>query len=496
MVDEPGQSREPASVAELLESAVQVGLIDRSTEEELKHRLADQTPADAAQDLVSRGLLMPLQAELLLRGEARACVLAGRYRLLEKLGEGGMGIVYRAWDERLGRDVAIKVLPGSVAADEKAVARFKREAKALARVAHPNIVQAFDADEDAGRQFLVMEYVEGRDLLRVVTEAGRMSPTQVADFGFQAALALEHAHRRGLVHRDVKPGNLLLTADGRIKLLDLGLARFVQDRVPAGSVTMAGVGIGTPDYMAPEQFRDGRIADARSDIYSLGCTLYHLLTGHVPFPTASLSEKYELHRSAQPTPIEQECPEVPAGLVAVVQKMMAKRPDQRYQAAREVADALAPFVSSSSIVRDRLEMTASWQAIIVPASTRQRWRRIAIYSAVMAGAVLMGIPMWRLLDQAPAPTRTRGNTPTSQSSETPAEAASSEPTVVSVQDEVTVAKNGTGQFRTLREALQHVKPGQTVQIGTGSSGLDRASLLANRTTSAFSTRDVSCVQQI
>lgn len=378
MVHETGHPKRPTSVAELLESAAQVGLIDSETVDDAKRRLSGQTVTDAVHDLVSRGVLTPLQAEFLIRGEPESCILAGRYRLIEKLGEGGMGAVYRAQDQRLGRDVAIKVLPPTVARDPEAVARFKREAKALARVSHPNIVQAFDADEDGGRQFLVMEYVQGRDLLHIVAERGQLDPARVADFGFQAALALDHAHRKGLIHRDVKPGNLLLTSDGRIKLLDLGLARFVQDQVPAGNATMAGVGMGTPDYMAPEQFRDARSADVRSDIYCLGCTLYHLLTGHVPFPTDSVSAKYEKHERENATPIEEKCPDVPAGLVAAVQKMMAKRPEHRYQSAREVAEALAPFVASSSVVRNRVEATASWRAIAVPQRQREGGRRFIL----------------------------------------------------------------------------------------------------------------------
>src|SRR5262249_37008517 len=180
----------------------------------------------------------------------------------------------------------------------------QREARALAKLAHPGIVQAFDSDSDDGRHFLVMEYVEGQSLADLLREKGPVSPGRAADYVHQAALALQHAHEKGLIHRDVKPSNLLLARPGRqVKLLDLGLARFLQDQILDPNRTREGVGMGTPDYSAPEQFRDAHSADARSDLYALGCTLYHLLTGRVPFPGSSLSEKYKAHCEKEPTPL-------------------------------------------------------------------------------------------------------------------------------------------------------------------------------------------------
>src|SRR5207302_8842916 len=179
--------------------------------------------------------------------------------------------------------------------------------------------------QDGDKHFLVMELVEGHSLAALLRDKGRLPPPHAADYVHQAALALHHAHQHHLVHRDVKPSNLLLTKEGQVKVLDLGLARFLQDQVTDPARTREGTGMGTPDYAAPEQFRNAHTAEARSDVYSLGCTLFHLLTGQVPFPGSSFSEKYEAHAHKAPPPVEELCPDVPGGLALVVQKMLAKR---------------------------------------------------------------------------------------------------------------------------------------------------------------------------
>ena len=246
---------------------------------------SELTPQQAAEQLVGGGALTEWQAEMLLAGRTR--FFLGKYKLLDLLGRGGMGAVFLAEQHPLGRKVAVKVMAEKLVHDAASVARFQREIQAAAAVDHRHVITAFDADHVGEAHFLVMEYVDGRDL-GGLTRRGRALPIGLAcEIVRQAALGLEHAHRRGMVHRDVKPGNLLLafTDEGRplVKVLDLGLSRFAHASED-GSLTQSGQIMGTPDYIAPEQARDTKSADAKSDVYSLGCTLFALLAGRVPFP--------------------------------------------------------------------------------------------------------------------------------------------------------------------------------------------------------------------
>ncbi len=415
----------------------------------------------------------------------------GRYELLEKLGQGGMGTVYLAHDRKLDRRVAIKVLPSESIHDPDAVARFQREAKALAKLAHPGIVQAYDADAEGDRHFLVMEYVEGTSLARLLLDRGHLPPAVAADYVHQAALALQHAHEKGLVHRDLKPSNLLLTAEKRIKLLDLGLARFLQDQVDPGR-TREGTGLGTPDYAAPEQFRDAHRADARSDIYALGCTLYHLLAGRVPFPGSSLSEKHRAHEGQPPAPVEDLCPEAPTGLALIVQRMMAKRPADRFQTAQEVADALAPYVSGASLSAARLKTTLSWHGGQLTLSLYPPRRRVmpwAVAAAAVVTCLAVLVIAWPRLFPSAAPPGVVGlpangplSGPASRQPEAPngqpAPAASVDPNVLTVSKK---AEAG-GRFRTLGEALEKVRPGMTIRVLD--SGTYAEALVLSRSTQA------------
>jgi hypothetical protein len=420
-------------------------------------------------------------------------LLAGRYQLLEPIGQGGMGQVFRARDVGLGRQVAVKVLPAGKLSDRDAVARFRREALALARLSHPNIVQAHDSGQDGEQHFLVMELVEGRSLAALLAEQGKVAATTAADVGHQAARALEHAHRSGLIHRDVKPSNLLRTADGTVKLLDLGLARFLQDQVGDASLTRAGAGMGTPDYCAPEQCRNAHTADLRADVYALGCTLYHLIAGRVPFPGSSLSEKMEAHERREPPPIEELCPEVPGGLALAVRRMMAKRPQDRFQSMAEVAEALAPYVAGSSLSFQEMRTTAMWDGsrlatVGFRGKRRSRSRLVLAFGAVLALLIAVGVASlgmrqgWFRGSEAAAGRDAADDQQSEDvkpTAETKAATKKAAGVVVDESGVLTVSRTpeGGGKYRSIGAALKEVKAGQTIRVLD--DGLYRESLALN-----------------
>jgi serine/threonine-protein kinase len=361
----------PANLEELFTALRAARLLSAGQQRQWQARWAAgpaaEDPRAAADALVAAGLLTPYQGDQVLAGNARQLRL-GRYRLLDRLGAGGMGQVYKAEHVFMKRVVALKVIARG---DEHRPdlrgrdAVFFREIEAAARLSHPNIVTAFDAAEARGVLFLVMEYVEGADLGRLVAERGPLPVPLACEVVRQAAVALQYAHEQGLVHRDVKPSNLLLARpeaglppttggtdrDVLVKLLDLGLACLSRDG--AGERT-AGEGLsGTPDFMAPERGEDRHHADIRSDLYSLGCTFYHLLTGRVPFPGGSWTEKLLRHRLDPPVPVAQLRPEVPEEVAAVVERLMAKRSEDRYPTPATVVEALRICTGRAS-TRDRI----------------------------------------------------------------------------------------------------------------------------------------------
>lgn len=280
--------------------------------------------------------------------------LLGPYRLLSLLGQGGMGAVYRARHEHLDKIVALKILSPRILQDADAVSRFKREMKAVGKLDHPQIIRALDAGEIAGTYYLAMEFIEGVDLQRHVREHGPLSIPDACEALRQAALALAAAHAAGLVHRDLKPANLLLGEHGRLKLLDLGLARLINDPAQTTELTQAGQTFGTPDYMAPEQWSDARTVDARSDLYALGCTFYFLLTGHAPYegPAYRTAVTKMKGHVLDPAPdLQTARPEVPVKLVEITQKLLSKAPEDRYQTATELLQdltLLGPLPGSAS----------------------------------------------------------------------------------------------------------------------------------------------------
>ena len=304
-----------------------------------------------ARALVRWGLLTRFQAQLLLAGRTSGFTL-GQYRILDRIGAGGMGQVFKARHLTLNRIVALKVLAPQSVQTMRAQQLFQREVRAAGQLLHPNIVTAYDAGEVGGRRFLVMEFVDGPNLDQLVQERGPLPVGLTCDLIRQAAMGLEHAYQMGMVHRDIKPANLLVqraTAQNPsvpcvVKILDFGLARL---HGAAGRkqtiLTRANLIMGTPDFVSPEQARDMHDVDIRSDLYSLGCTFYFLLTGRVPFPGGTSMEKMIQQNAGEPEPIEELCPEAPPEVTAIVRRLMAKTPDDRFQTPADLAAALARF---------------------------------------------------------------------------------------------------------------------------------------------------------
>ncbi len=346
------------SIARFLEHLRSTGCMSPSEltalETKLPAEARQKDAADLARDLVRDGKLTKFQAAALYQDKAAGLVL-GNYLLLDKLGEGGMGQVFRARHRRMDRVVALKMLPKRALDASEKVERFQREVKAAAKLTHPNIVVAYDADEADGTHFLVMECVEGSDLSSLVKKQGPLPVAATLDFIRQAARGLQHAHSQGITHRDIKPSNLLLDKQGNVKILDMGLAR-VDDASPLGSsgavgqsdLTTAGSIMGTVDYMAPEQAMDSRKADARSDIYSLGCTLHYLLTGKSPYGGDTLMKRLTAHQQASIPLLSQTVPQAPAEIDAIFQKMLAKRVAARYQTMADVLAALDRITTSGN----------------------------------------------------------------------------------------------------------------------------------------------------
>jgi serine/threonine protein kinase/DNA-binding NarL/FixJ family response regulator len=302
--------------------------------------------------MVASEKLTPYQAEAV-RDRNFQDLVIGNYVVLERLGAGGMGTVYKARHRRMKRLVALKVLPREVARSQTFVQRFQREVEAVARLVHPNIVLAFDADESDAGHFLVMEYVDGSDLASEVQKRGPLPVAEAVDATLQAARALDYAHGQGIIHRDVKPANLLRDRSGIVKVADLGLARFSNALTrPAeadGSITQAGSIVGTVDFMPPEQAFDTRRVDHRADVYSLGCTLFFLLTGRPPYSGENLLEVLNRHRNAPIPSLAEARPDVPPALDAVFRRMVAKEPEERYPSMGEVVVALQACLPTAAL---------------------------------------------------------------------------------------------------------------------------------------------------
>ncbi|MBY0232507.1 MAG: serine/threonine protein kinase, partial [Gemmataceae bacterium] len=342
----------PTSIDELLDMVRKSGVVEekRLGPHVDKLRAAGQLPSDPlelATAFVRDGILTRFQAEQFLQGKWRRFML-GKYRVLEKLGSGGMGQVYLCEHTLMKRRVAVKVLPAKAGADTSSLDRFYREARAVAALDHPNIVRAYDIDKDENLHFLVMEHVDGASLQEILKRSPNgIDALRACHYIRQAALGLQHAHEKaGLVHRDIKPGNILVDRNGIVKVLDMGLARFFHDEEDQLTKKHDESVLGTADYLAPEQALDSHTADIRADIYSLGGTFYWCLTGKTPFSEGSVAQKLIWHQTREPKPVRSLRPDIPAAVAAVLERMMKKSPDDRYQTPQQVADALAPLTET------------------------------------------------------------------------------------------------------------------------------------------------------
>jgi serine/threonine protein kinase len=323
-------------------------LLDERQMRKTRLRAAGQPdPSAIAARLVERGHLTRWQSRMLLAGKSGPFFLR-QYRLLRPLGQGGMGSVFKALQPGVNRIVAVKVLSGRALKDERANIRFRREIRAAAALDHPHIIQAFDADCAEDKYFLVMEYVGGRDLKRWIKTVGRSPVGWSCECVRQAALGLQYAHERGIVHRDIKPSNLLLARrragePPHVKIADFGLARAGIEIAETEGLTRVGQSLGTSEYVAPEQALDSSTADIRADIFSLGCTLFELLTGELPFPGKNALERLTARLQNEAPSICSLRADLPVDVDRIAKRMMAREPEVRFQTPAEVAEALAPF---------------------------------------------------------------------------------------------------------------------------------------------------------
>ena len=370
----------------------------------IKGMPANKRPGDGetlAKELVAAGRLTKYQAAAIYQGKGKHLVF-GDYMVLDKLGHGGMGIVYKAVHRHMRRVVAAKALSARSLQKPAMVKRFHREIETIAKLSHPNIVTVHDAREHEGMLHLIMEYVEGQSLADLVTQRGPLTVADAVDYTIQVAQGLEYAHGKGIIHRDIKPGNLLLDKQRTVKILDLGLARIQEtpgsDTPPqAEQLTDDGQVTGTCDYMAPEQAHDSRQTDCRSDIYSLGCTMYRLLTGHSPYERSTAIQVLLAHREAPIPSIRVLRPDVPTTVDAICTKMLAKKPEDRYASMAEVISVLEGCRAASKGAKE----SAGKKAVSETASTAGKSPRPGMLIAGAAAVVILGLVIaWAMRDRS------------------------------------------------------------------------------------------------
>jgi len=338
----------PSTVAEFLDLVEKSELLDRTLIAAFLRKRAESgcainTSKECAAALIREGSLTTFQAKLLLSGKWKNFFLGGKYKVLDHIGSGGMGAVFLCEHRHMKRRVALKILPREMSQAPGSLQRFMREAQAVARLDHMNIVRAHDIDCDAGVHFLVMEHVDGISLQQLVASGGKLSVARAVNYICQSAAGLQHAFESDLVHRDIKPSNLLIDRIGIIKILDLGLARFGHCTDDLTKMLDSKTVLGTADYLAPEQARDPDV-DVRADIYSLGALFYFLVTGKPPFDGGGVSQKLILHQTTMPPRVDSLRPDVPAGVADVIAAMLMKKPEMRPQTPNNVIELLQPWL--------------------------------------------------------------------------------------------------------------------------------------------------------
>ncbi len=364
--DQPGN---PITAEEFLRHVLRSGLVER---DELQASLR-QVPREQREDpwllaehLIRYGKLTRFQAGRLLKGIAQGLIF-GPFRVLAPIGKGGMGKVFLVRDMRSQQLVALKILPPKLArAEVRMMARFRREMELSQKVAHAHIAWTYEVGEVRGVPYIAMEYIPGRTLSRIVNEDGPLKPTRACRLMAEVASALSHAHEQGLIHRDLKPGNILITPRDQAKVLDLGLA-LIEGEIVHDAMVVGGQGyiVGTMDYIAPEQTLDAASVDPRCDLYSLGCTLYFALSGQPPFPGGTSKEKIARHRREQPVPLATLAPHVPAGLIEFVERLMSKNPDDRPDNAQQVEQELRFWATGEEEIARESEEEISFDETVV-----------------------------------------------------------------------------------------------------------------------------------